>query len=284
MFLLFNLHFASTFGFNSLDFKILIMNSYSIQSSSILPDNEIDDILFGIPDEFDDDLDLGDLYELVYDFDEQPVSEYEKVEDFESNNDHNFLDENVELFQNDDSTILINVPHLILYNDQNNDISNTNLEVLNTNIDLSILFISTDTPPACSNQSNFPRHSTKKKLTFTPITSVKWRKNSMDLSSDSVKFKGNCDLPVDILSLTSTLDFFNYFFTYDLLKHICEETLIYSIQKDVDKPLAINEVDLKKFLGICIMTTVHQNTSIRKYWSENVGNDIIKKYYDSKYV
>lgn len=24
------------------------------------------------------------------------------------------------------------------------------------------------------------------------------------------------------------------------------------------------------------MTTVHQNTSIRKYWSENVGNDIIK--------
>jgi len=64
------LHFASTFGFKSLDFKILIMNSYSIQSSSILPDHEIDDILFGIPDESDDDLDLGDLDELVYDFNE----------------------------------------------------------------------------------------------------------------------------------------------------------------------------------------------------------------------
>ena len=249
------------------------MNNYTNQSSSILPDHEIDDILFSIPDESDDDLDLGDLDELVYDFDEQPVSGYEKVEDFEGSNDHNFLDENVELFQNDDSTILINVPHLPLYNDQNNDISNTNIEVINTNIDLSI---STDTPSACSNQSNSHRLSTKRKPTFTPITSVKWRKNSIDLSPDSVKFKGNCDLPVDILSLTSTLDFFNYFFTNDLLQHICEETLIYSIQKDVHKPLAINEVDLKKFLGICIMTTVHQNTSIRKYWSENVGNDIIK--------
>lgn len=122
-----------------------------------MPDHEIDDILFGIPDESDDDLDLGDLDELVYDFDEQPVSEYEKVEDFESSIDHNFLDENVELFHNDDSTILINVPHLPLYNDQNNDISNTNIEVLNTNIDLSI---SNDTPPACSNQSNSHRLST----------------------------------------------------------------------------------------------------------------------------
>lgn len=71
----------------------------------------------------------------------------------------------------------------------------------------------------------------------------------MAVSPDSVKFKGSCDLLDDILSLSSTLDFFNYFFTNDLYKHICDETLIYSIQKDVHKPFIINEVDLKKFLG-----------------------------------
>lgn len=67
------------------------MNSNSIQSSSILPDHEIDDILFDIPDESDDDLDLGDLDEQVYNFDEQPVSGYEKVKDFESSKHHNYL-------------------------------------------------------------------------------------------------------------------------------------------------------------------------------------------------
>lgn len=35
-------------------------------------------------------------------------------------------------------------------------------------------------------------------------------------------------------------------------------------------------MNLKKCLGICIMTSVHQNPSIRKYWSANLGNDIIK--------
>lgn len=42
-----------------------------MSKKNILADTEIDDILFGISDESDDDLELGDLDELLNDFDER---------------------------------------------------------------------------------------------------------------------------------------------------------------------------------------------------------------------
>ena len=80
----------------------------------------------------------------------------------------------------------------------------------------------------------------------------------------------------EILNLDSSYQIFSYFFDNDLIDHICEETLKYSLQKNVEKPLKINKTDFKRFLGITIMISVQKNPSIRSYWSSNIGNDIIK--------
>jgi len=76
--------------------------------------------------------------------------------------------------------------------------------------------------------------------------------------------------------LDSPYQIFSYFFDNDLIDHIFEETLKYSIQKNVEKPFKINKTDFKRFLGITTMMSVQKNPSIRSYWSSNIGNDIIK--------
>lgn len=75
-------------------------------------------------------------------------------------------------------------------------------------------------------------------------------------------------------NLETPLDFFNYLFTPDLLLHLCAESLRYSLQKDLNKPFQVTEVDLKRYLGIMTSITIVPN--IRQYWSENLENHVIK--------
>ena len=48
-------------------------------------------------------------------------------------------------------------------------------------------------------------------------------------------------------------------------------------EKDIQNSFSINAQDLEKFIGVCILTSVHQVTSLRRYWSYEVGNNIIRE-------
>lgn len=50
----------------------------------------------------------------------------------------------------------------------------------------------------------------------------------------------------------------------------------YSLQKNLNKPFEVTDIDLKRYLGICIMTSICIVPGIRQYWSENLGNHVIK--------
>lgn len=60
------------------------------------------------------------------------------------------------------------------------------------------------------------------------------------------------------------------------MSHICEQTTKYSVIKDSNKPFNITTTDLKRYLGICVMTFIVQVQNIRQYWSSNLGNLVIK--------
>lgn len=174
------------------------------------------------------------------------------------------VDENVEYVEsaNQYNPIIINVPH-----DPSNDLTNTDLfQPISATNDIS-LYPPQPTFSTAHNENNCSRKQ------FTPVTSVNWTDTPFSTVTNS-QFTGSEELPADILGLDSAYQLFHYFFTDDLLDHICTETHKYSIQKNF-KPFQINKIDLRRFLGICIMMSVQKNPSIRSYWGPNIGNDVI---------
>jgi len=55
------------------------------------------------------------------------------------------------------------------------------------------------------------------------------------------------------------------------------ETLIYSVQTDPNKNFKIISNDVKKYLGVCLLMGLVNISNIRKYWSPNLGNQIIQE-------
>ena len=106
---------------------------------------------------------------------------------------------------------------------------------------------------------------------------VLWKfDNNFKFGTQQTEFTGNCSLPKAVLDLSTPLSYFNYFFSEDLIGTIVAETNLYSTEKNPDRPQAISATHIKKYVGICIMTSVVQVPNIRRYWSPIVGNIAIQ--------
>ena len=102
-----------------------------------------------------------------------------------------------------------------------------------------------------------------------------WEEKCID-SSKELLFTGDETLPEEISQLNSPLQIFNFLFSDDIYDQILYESNLYSAQKNVSNPMNLKKDDLKKFLGICIMTSVQKVPNTRMYWNESVGNQTIK--------
>jgi len=78
------------------------------------------------------------------------------------------------------------------------------------------------------------------------------------------------------MCLETPLQIFRYFFSDDLIEHIVFESNRYSKQVDTNNKFSITGDDIKTFLGICTIMSVVHVSDVRKYWSPNIGNDIIQ--------
>lgn len=97
---------------------------------------------------------------------------------------------------------------------------------------------------------------------------------NLDYQKD-ITFLGNTTLPDSILNLQTPYQFFSYFFDDVLFQTICEETVRYSVMKDVNKPFNLTPLQLRKYLGILVMMSIVKLNNIRSYWSPNIGNQLI---------
>lgn len=101
-----------------------------------------------------------------------------------------------------------------------------------------------------------------------------WRRKQ--ISDKSTKFTGNSDLPEEIKLLQTPYQYFKYFFDDRLMDKIVEESIRFSIQKNVTKPFEFSKADLMKYLGICIITSITSVPNIRLCWNGIVGIDIVR--------
>lgn len=58
---------------------------------------------------------------------------------------------------------------------------------------------------------------------------------------------------------------------------IIEQSQLYSVQIISAKPLTISKTEFKRFIGVYIMILIVHVPNSRSYWSDNIGNSIIKE-------
>ncbi|KAL4101133.1 hypothetical protein QTP88_021153 [Uroleucon formosanum] len=106
------------------------------------------------------------------------------------------------------------------------------------------------------------------------VQNIKWTDGNFPVLETD--FLGNSDLPNYILELDTPFQIFKYFFTSDLMDHICSETYKYGVQNNSSSPLKISTEDLQKYIGVLVIMSLVNITNIRNYWSPVLGNEIIK--------
>jgi hypothetical protein len=98
------------------------------------------------------------------------------------------------------------------------------------------------------------------------LINMKWKKGNLQSFDKYLKFV-SVQLPDNISSLDSQLEFFSYFFDKDLMEKIMKEIELYSVQKNCNKPVNLSLVELKRYLGILIYSSIFQVPNVRDYWS-----------------
>lgn len=134
--------------------------------------------------------------------------------------------------------------------------------------------ISSD-PPSSSDTISNVKVSQSTKNPSKPQGKVTWKKKHLSLPPEQTEFRGNSDLPTNILELDTPFQFFQYFFTEELVKTIVAQSNLYSVTKNLNKPFIISEEDVNKFLGIAILSSVLQVSETRMFWNDTVGNKLI---------
>lgn len=92
----------------------------------------------------------------------------------------------------------------------------------------------------------------------------------MPLVDQALTFLGVTAYPRHILDLSTPYQFFSYFFDQKLLELIISETNKYAVQVNPNFSDPINLLELRKYLGILIYTSVYHYPSIRSYWARAV--------------
>jgi len=106
------------------------------------------------------------------------------------------------------------------------------------------------------------------------VPRLTWLDQEIAREPDSVKFTGNTrtNQPA-IEQLRLPADFFQYFFSDELLDQIVEQTILYSVQKRPSKPLQCTRGDLKRFIGVLLYMSLVRMPSSRSYWSADFRMD-----------
>jgi len=97
------------------------------------------------------------------------------------------------------------------------------------------------------------------------------------LTKISCNFLGNTNLPEEVLELETPLQIFKYFFTNDLIDHICSESLKYSVLNDISNPTQITPEELQKFVGVLTFMSLVNITNVSHYWWPTLGNNLVQE-------
>lgn len=77
-----------------------------------------------------------------------------------------------------------------------------------------------------------------------------WKERSLPTySSDNFPFLGDTNLPEFIEELETPADIFRFFFTDDLINFIVDQSNLFALQTDINKPANITRNEMDQFIG-----------------------------------
>lgn len=121
---------------------------------------------------------------------------------------------------------------------------------------LAIASPSTSTSAAPSTSNRVPR------------TNMIWK--SLNINDDQIRFLGSETLPPEKLRLDTPLEVFSYLFSEDIINLIRDQTNLYSVQKDANKPVNVSSQEIRQFIGIVYYMSIVRMPNVKMYWSENI--------------
>ena len=93
--------------------------------------------------------------------------------------------------------------------------------------------------------------------------------------NETFPFQGNTNLSTCINELETPADFFNFFFNDDLMNFLVDQSNLYALQVDINKPAGITRNEVDQFIGMVIYMSLVQLPSSRLYWNSTLGQEII---------
>lgn len=99
---------------------------------------------------------------------------------------------------------------------------------------------------------------------------ILWKEKSLQLNEDQLRFTGDTKLTASICKLETPYEFFNYFFSNDLIQQIVCQTNLYAVQKRPERPAVFTEIEIKQYIGIIIYMSIVHMPNTRSYWSEEL--------------
>lgn len=79
----------------------------------------------------------------------------------------------------------------------------------------------------------------------------------------------------DHFEIDTPIDYFRDFYNTELLQNIVDQSNLFSVQKNPNKPLNLTIAELEQFLGICIGMSVYDLPRARMYWANDTRIDKI---------
>lgn len=91
--------------------------------------------------------------------------------------------------------------------------------------------------------------TSKKKQPKKPRAAI-WNESHLPpYSNENFPFQGNTNLPDIIEELETPAEFFNFFFNDDLIEFIVEQSNLFALQIDINKPANITKNEIEQFVG-----------------------------------
>nr|XP_040573018.1 piggyBac transposable element-derived protein 1-like isoform X1 [Lepeophtheirus salmonis] len=71
------------------------------------------------------------------------------------------------------------------------------------------------------------------------------------------------------------IEYFEDFFSSDILLHIVDQTNLYALQENPNKPLKLNVNELEQFIGTLLAMYIVKLSNSRLYWSNNLQCEMV---------
>lgn len=95
------------------------------------------------------------------------------------------------------------------------------------------------------------------------------RKRSMCLHVNEVAFRGDSSLPLVVEELKTPMDFFNYFFTDDIIELIVVETNRCALEENINTTFSTNSTEIRHYIGIMLYMSLYRFPNLESYWGKN---------------